>query len=175
MWVQIHNLPLGMTKSIYGKRFGKSIREVIKLDIDKDGMGWGPYLRVKVKVNVTKPLPKGCLTPSRDKPVWIEFKYERLLNFCFQCGIIKYPKLGCLIGQVGSKIHDNETSQYGTWLIASSHKSFIPQSPNSEKKKSLSGSSSFGMHFEEEKAHQIYNLAKTIKIVLENEHTLSNN
>lgn len=46
--VQMHNIPFTMMNRYYGKILGKAIGEIIEVDVDKDGAGWGPYLRVKV-------------------------------------------------------------------------------------------------------------------------------
>lgn len=68
MWVQIHNLSLGMMNSIFDKQFEKSIDEVLDLDVDKEGMGWGPYLCVKVNVNIRKPFQR-LPCPFWHKPI----------------------------------------------------------------------------------------------------------
>lgn len=81
MWIQLHNIPLsGMTSGI-GEKIGRMIGEVVEVDVN-EGIGWGPYLRVQVAVNITKPL----LTMNGSK-VWISFLYERLPTFCFRCVI----------------------------------------------------------------------------------------
>lgn len=48
IWVQIHDLLLGMMKKPYGEKSGKSIGEIIEIDVKEDEVGSGPYLRVKV-------------------------------------------------------------------------------------------------------------------------------
>lgn len=51
-----------MMNNVYGKDLGKVIGgEVIELDVDKDGNSWGPYLRIRVWVNLLKPLICGKL------------------------------------------------------------------------------------------------------------------
>lgn len=52
----MHNVLLGMMNIYYREELGKSIREVIELDVDKEGIGWGLYLRVKVWLDISKPL-----------------------------------------------------------------------------------------------------------------------
>lgn len=46
--VQMHDVPLGMMNSFYREELGKSIDEVIELDVDNDSIELGLYLRVKV-------------------------------------------------------------------------------------------------------------------------------
>lgn len=56
-WIQIHGLPISMlnNKKIYGmaKRFGNP-QEISEEDAAK----WGKYARVRVRIDITKPLPK---------------------------------------------------------------------------------------------------------------------
>lgn len=44
----MHNVPTGMINKVYGKDLGKAIGDVIKLDVDRDGIGLGPYLCIRV-------------------------------------------------------------------------------------------------------------------------------
>lgn len=89
------------------------------MDVDKDGVGWRPYLRVKVWVDITKPLVRGSLMNPLGNQTWIAMKYERLPSFCFKCGIFRHPKCGCPNDPMGSKIHESEKDQYKVWLRAS--------------------------------------------------------
>lgn len=41
---------------INGEILEKERGEIIVVDVDKNGASWGPYLRVKIWVNITKPL-----------------------------------------------------------------------------------------------------------------------
>lgn len=45
-----------MMNKVYGERLGRSIREIIDDDVDKDGVGWGVFLCFKIWVEITKPL-----------------------------------------------------------------------------------------------------------------------
>lgn len=48
----------------------------MEIDVDRDGVGCGPYLRVRVWVDSTKPLIRSNLINSFEQPLWIAFKYE---------------------------------------------------------------------------------------------------
>lgn len=39
MWVQMHNVPLGMINKFCGEDLGKVMGEVIELNVDRDGIG----------------------------------------------------------------------------------------------------------------------------------------
>lgn len=64
MWVQMYNLPLGMTNQSYGKKLGKTISDVLDINVDKEHMDWVLYLKIKVWVNISKSLIKGSLINS---------------------------------------------------------------------------------------------------------------
>lgn len=92
MWVQLYNIHLGTMNKFYGKRIGNLIGNIIDYDVDKDRVGWGAFLRLKIWVDITKPLVRGYLLHNSNKPLWIFFKYEKLSNFYFNCGLIKHPE-----------------------------------------------------------------------------------
>lgn len=106
MWVQMFNLPLGMMNRTYCELLGMTIDEVLDVDVDKDSLGWGPFLRVRVWVDISKPLLRGNLLTIGKFQSWISFKHERLPLLYFKGGIIKHPNLDCSSGLVANKLHD---------------------------------------------------------------------
>lgn len=56
----------GMTKGI-GEKLGIAIGQVLLVDTNESGMGWEKFLRVKVLVDITKPLGRGRLLNVGDK------------------------------------------------------------------------------------------------------------
>lgn len=66
-----------------GKMIGASIGEVEEVGVGNGDVEWGEFLRVRVRVDITKPLPRGKKVSLGDsQTVWVTFKYERLPNFC---------------------------------------------------------------------------------------------
>lgn len=111
--------------------------EVIEIDVDKDGLGWGPFLRVRVWVNITKPLSRGTLLKQEGTPIQISFKYERLSNSYFKCGIILHKSSGCNKDGVGVKLHETEPIQYKTWLRPPMPNYLVRQGPLALKRKAF--------------------------------------
>lgn len=107
-----------MMNRSYGAFMGEILGDVKDADVEEDGVGWGPFLRVRVSIDIFKPLLRGNLITLDNSLHWIPFKNERLLNFCFKCGIIKHPKSRCPRGPSSNKLHEKETVQYGAWLRA---------------------------------------------------------
>lgn len=61
MWVQFHNLPLGMMNQVYNEKFEKIVGDVEDIDVDKNGIGWGPNLKIKIWIIITKLLFRGIM------------------------------------------------------------------------------------------------------------------
>ncbi|XP_041017882.1 uncharacterized protein LOC121260096 [Juglans microcarpa x Juglans regia] len=58
-WVQLHNLPLATMTEEFGQQFAGSIGHVIRVEAEADGRAWGRCLRVRVAVDLHKPLLRG--------------------------------------------------------------------------------------------------------------------
>lgn len=96
-WVQLHGMPLGtMTcknATQVMERFGE-VREVENSLVD--GNLYRDFMRVRVLLNVLKPLPVGCWIPRKDLPkTWIVFRFERLQDLCYKCGILGHDFRSC--------------------------------------------------------------------------------
>jgi hypothetical protein len=58
-WVQVHDMPLlCMTKGIAAK-IGESMGKLVDIDLAGDGAGWGRCLRIRVEIDLAKPLERG--------------------------------------------------------------------------------------------------------------------
>lgn len=99
--------------------------DVIMVDADISGACWGKFLRVKVWIDIIKPLTKGRILTMGDVKYWIPFKYERLPNFCYHCGLFKDKAGRCEKLEKGKLLMDGFNQQYGAWLRASSNNSSI--------------------------------------------------
>lgn len=73
-----------------GATFG-GITEVDELDF----IVCAKFLRLRVLVDINKPLRRGLLLNMGKKKIWVEIEYERLPNFCYVCGCLGHVKLDC--------------------------------------------------------------------------------
>ena len=85
-----------MNKAI-GTCISNEMGEFIMVDAPKSGLAWGPFLRIKVNIDITKPLMRGKMIQIDDlEASWVAFKYERLLIFCYIYGILGHQDRECL-------------------------------------------------------------------------------
>jgi hypothetical protein len=67
------------------------------VDCDATGRCWGSFMRVRVEVDVDKPLRRGITVFSqcRNATEWYEVQYEHLPHYCFSCGIVGHSSVEC--------------------------------------------------------------------------------
>lgn len=111
--MQVYNLPFASMTQEVGVQIGESVGKVLKVHADERGIGWGKFLRIRVEMDISKPLLRGRFITVEGKKSWVHFKYERLPTLYFKCGVIKHSQKGCPIAS-----NDNGQNQYGVWLRA---------------------------------------------------------
>lgn len=98
------------TKAI-GDFFGKFVQ------FDENNYdGWcKTFLRIRVENNVNQPLrSKIRIKIIGGEWAWISFRYERLLHFCFVCGLIGHTKKFCPKSFEGAPLSTKK--EYGPWI-----------------------------------------------------------
>jgi hypothetical protein len=92
---------------------GDVIGQFIAVEVGEDGTAPGEFLRVKVRLQIAKPLMRGMMVQvgkdGREK--WCRFEYEYLPDFCFTCGVLGHVNKTC-----SKKLKRGEEPQYGKWL-----------------------------------------------------------
>ncbi|CAH9118931.1 unnamed protein product [Cuscuta epithymum] len=86
-WVQVHNVSYSLVNLGTVRRVGNFIGEFIRYDDNQKKDKLEPYMRVRILMEVDKSLKKGTNLKKDGKSFWVDFKYERLPNFCFICGL----------------------------------------------------------------------------------------
>ena len=66
-----------------GYKIGSTMGTVEEVDTNEEGVGWGKYSRVRIKLDVTKPLERGRLINLIGIKVLIAFQYKKLPRYCF--------------------------------------------------------------------------------------------
>ncbi|XP_042964598.1 uncharacterized protein LOC122298810 [Carya illinoinensis] len=117
--VRLHDLPFIARNEYMGSLLGSKIGKVIEVDIVKGEVAWGEFLRVRVAMDISKPLLRGKLVNiGLEKPVWIRFSYERLPNFCYCCGLLNHSHSECVKWKDQQHSVGEEGFPYGNWLRA---------------------------------------------------------
>ncbi|KAM7492897.1 hypothetical protein LguiB_027506 [Lonicera macranthoides] len=121
-WVRCYNLPILCMNKDMGKKLGACIGEVEDVDVGLHGDCLGKFLRIRVRVDVLKPLLRGVKmeVPTSPEPIWIPFKYEKLRDFCYGCGRLGHGVRECWYQSVSSCANEKGL-QYGEWLRVTSN------------------------------------------------------
>ena len=116
VWIRVFDLPLGMMNEETGKAIGDKVGKALETDVDANGSAVGGYLRVKVQVDVRKPLLRGVTMQNDGEGDgdWCPIQYEFLPNFCYGCGL-----LGHVLRECDYSLGKEGEQQYGDWLRAS--------------------------------------------------------
>ncbi|KAM2473742.1 hypothetical protein PS1_006530 [Malus domestica] len=110
-WVQIRGVPLGLSSLANVKRLTQTAGQVLELEDPAKARG---FLWVKVLVNTIAPLITGCwLRRESNRDTWVEFRYERLQDFCYKCGSVDHLNTECPFD-----INPGGEAGYGEWLKA---------------------------------------------------------
>ena len=105
--------------SVVGTRIANEIGVPILIDAPKNGLAWGPFLRIWVDIDVTKPLMRGKMIHVEGvEAYWVFFKYERLPSFCYRCGILGHQDRECRKVHKGCLSMDEGKLQFGHWMRA---------------------------------------------------------
>ncbi|XP_060961680.1 uncharacterized protein LOC133031921 [Cannabis sativa] len=92
-WVQIHRLPIRRNTEAMGVMLGNYMGTFDKYD---DSTRFR-FLRIRVLLDAYKPLLRGKRIQFEDSQnsLWVDFKYERLAEFCEFCGRITHKTDEC--------------------------------------------------------------------------------
>ncbi|XP_050222548.1 uncharacterized protein LOC126672638 [Mercurialis annua] len=94
-WVRVFNIPLGRLTKESALVIGGKIGQNEKPDVGSL-YGWRRYLRIRVELDITKPLKRGIMLKDvHNQSRWLDFQYERLGIFCYICGKIGHQDSDC--------------------------------------------------------------------------------
>ncbi|VFQ81500.1 unnamed protein product [Cuscuta campestris] len=96
VWVRVYGLKRGFFSERVAQRLGNEIGQFVEADPKNFSNPWSSYLRIRVKLDVQKPLKKGTRL-KREGKEWfhVDFAYERLPTFCFVCGRLGHGERFC--------------------------------------------------------------------------------
>lgn len=104
------------------KEVGQYIGCFVESDPKKITGVWRDYLKVRITVNIEKPLKRRIkLIKNGSNWFWVNFKYERVPIFCFICGIVGHSEKYC------EKLFDEPErieKPYGLFMCAQERRQF---------------------------------------------------
>lgn len=117
LWIQIYGLPVGFMSEAVGKQLGNFFGTFIQYDANNNSSIWREFMRLKIRVDIRKPLKRKKKIVKRDKTeVVVQCKYEKLGDFCFICGLISHTERFCKkkLESTGGEV----ARDWGSWLRA---------------------------------------------------------
>ena len=95
---------------------GETIGTVVKPK-DVGEMRGGNFMRVHVKVDITKPLCRGRkITWGGQGNNWVSFMYKHLSNICYWCGQVSRDDKDCILWLSSKGTLQVEEQQFGPWI-----------------------------------------------------------
>lgn len=80
-----------------GKQLENFFGSFILYDPNNNASIWREYMRLKIRIDVRKPLKRKKKICRKDKSeVIVQCKYEKLGDFCFICGLVPHTERFCL-------------------------------------------------------------------------------
>lgn len=97
LWARIKNPRFELMNKLWGETLGAKLGKVEKVEVDSQGRAWGDYLRIRVTVDITKPLLRWVTAYSKKHKQLETYKvvYERLPHYCFSCGLLGHSSMEC--------------------------------------------------------------------------------
>ena len=127
-WIQVHGLPMRMqTKEVVEKIAGP-LGPIEKVDVGSRGFSLGKYLRLRMSIDISKPLSRGrVVRMGATEKGWVDFRYERLPIFCYWCCKLDHDDRDCPLSIKSNESLEFDERQYGSWLQADTEKLQRPQ------------------------------------------------
>uniref|UniRef100_A0A2N9ICC4 CCHC-type domain-containing protein n=1 Tax=Fagus sylvatica TaxID=28930 RepID=A0A2N9ICC4_FAGSY len=122
-WVQLHGIPVRRMNHEVASILGSFLGQIIHVSDGGDSAAGGQAMRIRVRVDITKQLCRGRRAQlEKNKEIWISFKYERLPNFCYWCGLLTHTEKDCPCWLRNQNTLRVEDQQFGAWMRASNER-----------------------------------------------------
>ncbi|CAH9087108.1 unnamed protein product [Cuscuta europaea] len=96
LWIQVHVVLMGFFSVKNAIKTGNFVGNFIRVDEQKISAEWNPYMRIRVNIDLNRPLKRKLFLQSDEgENFCAKFRYEKLPSFCFACGIIGHAERFC--------------------------------------------------------------------------------
>ncbi|KAJ1431055.1 Zinc finger, CCHC-type [Sesbania bispinosa] len=117
--IQLWGLPPHCRTSKMGRKNGSCMGKVVEFEVF-EGRDKVTFVKLLVEIDIHKPLLSGIPVGSnKDGISWVDFKYERLPQFCYKCGLVGHDEDSCKNpgSPNSSDLHGDK--ELGPWMRAS--------------------------------------------------------
>lgn len=98
------------------RNIGNFVGSFVKADPVNMPGGWRMYMRIRVNMDIGKPLKRRMRIKEGGDWNWLNLKYERLGTFCFVCGMLGHFERDCSV--IYANPEKDIPRVYGVWLRA---------------------------------------------------------
>lgn len=129
-YVHFYELPMDLYTQSMVERLGNAIGQFQSYDNGGQGYGWKESLRVRVILDITRPLWRG-IKVRLDEPlgsVWTSIKYEKFPDICAFCGRNDHGMRDCTFNFLESG-SSSRRQEYGMWMAFNDRTSRVFRSP----------------------------------------------
>jgi hypothetical protein len=115
VWVRIMGLPELVRNEPAARAMAVKMGEVLEVELGMNGAPYVKFVRVYMRIKLKKPLLRfvsGSVEPGK-APQKFRVLYEKMPQFCAQCGLI-----GHVANECGDGAHDPKKFQYGDFMMA---------------------------------------------------------
>ncbi|MBA0804901.1 hypothetical protein Gohar_004456, partial [Gossypium harknessii] len=117
-WLRVYNIPIELMDRRLALDIGNVIGELVAIDWKDRNGGWTEFMRLKIKINVLRPLRRIVKLVDKNGVETIGMlKYERLLDFCYECEIIGHMVKKCSLIKEDDRLN-GQRPQFGCWMRA---------------------------------------------------------
>ena len=111
VWIQLKGLPIAYRKKEVLESLCKRVGRVKTLILTPRGDG--NHVRIRVNLDVNKPLSRFVSVTREGKKVFYQVYYEKIPKFCYVCGLLGHTHF-----EHGNGKHEVKDLQWGDWLLA---------------------------------------------------------
>ncbi|CAH9135811.1 unnamed protein product [Cuscuta epithymum] len=115
-WIQVHDIPVGYFTIENAERIGNFLGTFIKADENNFSENWESFMRIRVCIDLGKPLKRKLVLQKEGVNFRVRFCYEKLPSFCFLCGVIGHAESHCPHMRRSQEVTGERP--FGPWLRA---------------------------------------------------------
>ncbi|KAL3622061.1 hypothetical protein CASFOL_034257 [Castilleja foliolosa] len=119
-WVHIFGIPVAFVNQGNAEAMGNELGKFVKTDLHSAAQKWKRSLKLQIEIDITKPLSGELEFFMGSKSYLLEVRYERLNDFCHNCGRIGHK--GNICGYAKNRSENlGNNNEFGPWLRYENH------------------------------------------------------